>query len=140
MKYDLIIEKQLERMTSLKRVRIKVDPKYVAAAENLGLCDSYEGYVLEEGLTHLKILVLPPEFTIAEIPNDLIEYIADEHVADVFEQLVVHFIKSLNLSEGDPLIHQLLNCNNVDEIELLAREHGLNDEKIAEIYKEFIQA
>ena len=140
MRYDLVIEKQLERLTSLKRVRIKVDPKLVASEEDYSKCSSYEGYVLEEGLSKLKVLVLPPDLSITEIPTELIEFLADEHNEDLFADLAIHFIHELNLQEGDPVIQQLMNCSTVDELEQFAIQNGLNVDEISEIYKRFIMS
>lgn len=138
MKYNLVIENQLKRLTSLQRVRVKVDPRHVNAESDLSSCPSYEGYVLEEGLSKLKILVMPPDLSIEEIPAELIEFLADEHNENVYEELIVHFINKLGLTEGDPLIQQLLNCSNIDEIEQFVRDQGLEDDQLLEIYKEFI--
>jgi len=137
-KYNLVIENQLKRLTSLQKVRVKVDPRHVSAESDLSNCPSYEGYVLEEGLSKLKILVMPPDLSIEEIPAELIEFLADEQKENVYEELIVHIIDKLNLKEGDPLIQQLLNCSNIDEIEQFISNQGVDDEQLSELYKEFI--
>jgi len=136
--YNKVIEECLKRVTSLQKVRIKADPKYVAAESDLSKCPSYEGYVLEEGLSKVKVLILPPDLSIAELPPELIEYIADEDKTEVFSDLLVFIIQEMELEEGDPLIQQLLNCQCIEEVESFMRDHNASDDDLLEIYKRFI--
>lgn len=138
MKYNFLIEKHLKQLSSLQKVRIKTDPRFVKQESDLSNCPSYEGYVLEEKLASFKILVLPPDLSIQDIPIELIETIADEHNENIFAELIMCFIRELNLKEGDPLMQQFLNCSCIDEIEQFALQHGLSQDQITNIYKEFI--
>jgi hypothetical protein len=136
--YNKVIEECLKRVTSLQKVRIKADPKYVAAESDLSKCPSYEGYVLEEGLSKVKVLILPPDLSITELPPELLEYIADEDKTEVFSDLLVFIIQEMGLEEGDPLVQQLLNCQCIDDVEAFLKDHGACDEDFTEIYKKFI--
>lgn len=138
MKYDFLIEKHLKRLSSLQKVRIKTDPRFISQESDLSKCPAYEGYVLEEGANSFKVLVLPPDFSIQDIPVELIETLADEHEESVFAELIMCFIQRLGLKEGDPLMQQFFNCCSIDEIEQFALQHGLTTNDITNIYKEFI--
>lgn len=138
MRYNLVIENSLNRLTSLQRVRVKTDPKFLQKEGTPEKCPSYEGYILEEGLTKVKILVLPPDLTIEEIPTDLIEYIADEEKADAFEDLKVYIIKHLGLKENNPLISQIINSTCINDIETFLKQTGLDEKKISDLYSSFI--
>lgn len=138
MKYNFIIENCLKNLTSLQRIRVKTDPKYLAKEGKPEKCPTYEGYILEEGLTKVKILVLPPDLSIEEIPTDLIEYIADEEKADAFDDLKVYIIKTLGLKEENPLITQLQNSQCIDEVETFLRQTGLDEKQISDLYSGFI--
>ncbi len=138
MRYNLVIENSLNRLTSLQRVRVKADPKFLQKEGTPEKCPSYEGYILEEGLTKVKILVLPPDLSIEEIPTDLIEYIADEDKVNAFDDLKRFALEKLCLGEGNPLIHQIEACNNINELEIFLKQTGMDTNQISNLYGEFI--
>ena len=138
MKYDYIIEQHLNKLTSLQKVRVKVDPKHFAREADLSQCPSYEGYILEESVSRVKILILPPNFSITDIPIEFIERIADEEKLEVFEDLKAFLIQKLELKEGDPLIAQIANSQSIDEIESYINQPGSEHSVLPEYYKEFI--
>lgn len=137
MKFREIIEENL-KTTSLKRIRVKVDPAKINTEKDFSKIEGYEGYVLEESKGNLKILVLNPELTIDEIPEDVIEYINDEDKEDTFNELKAFIIKKLNLKEKDPLINQLRNTNCISDIETFLKQSGHTDECLSNLYKSFI--
>lgn len=138
MKYNQIFERSLSNLTSLQRVRIKTDPKILHQEGKPENCPSYEGYVLEEGLTKVKILVLPPDLSIEEIPTDLIEFIADTEKNDAFNDLKEYALKKLNLGEDSPAVCQINGCTNIDELEVFLKQSGMEDHQITDLYGEFI--
>ena len=138
MNYRQVIENCLKNITSLQKIRVKTDPKFLAANNGPEGSPSYEGYILEEGLSNIKILVMPPDLSIEEIPAELIEYIADEEKTGVFNDLINFIINGLELSEDDPLKQQLANCKCISEVEQFLKQKGLNDAQISKIYGEFI--
>jgi hypothetical protein len=137
-KYDHIIESSINNLTSLKRVRVKTDPKHLAKEGTPEKCPSYEGYVLEEGLTKAKILILPPDLSIEEIPIELIEYIVDQEKEDAFDGLKRHIIERLELKENNPLVSQICNCTCINDIETFLKQSGLSDIQISDLYSSFI--
>jgi hypothetical protein len=137
-KYDLIIEKNLDKLTSLQKVRIKADPKYLHKEGRPENCPTYEGYILEEGLTKVKILILPPDLSIEDIPTDLIEYIADEEKSNAFEDLKAYIIQHLGLKEDNPLVSQIAGSTCITDIETFLKQTGIDDQTLAELYSSFI--
>lgn len=140
MKFNNVVESCIGSMSSLRKVRIKVDPKNIMHPDDLLNKEGYEGYILEEGINNVKILVLPPDIGIADIPVDLIEYIADENHHDVLDSLKQYIVSDLNLKEGDPVINQLVCCQDLNEIEAVLRQQNFNDAALADLYKEFISS
>ena len=140
MKYNDVILESLKR-TALKRIRIKVDPAQVSAEADFSKVDGYEGYVLEEGKGHLKILVLSPEMSIHDIPEEFIELLASEADYDSFCLLKEFIIKKLikdGRVENDPIITQIANSNCLDDIERIINQCGYTGDKLTELYKGFI--
>ena len=140
MKYNDLILESLKK-TSLKRIRIKVDPALVTKEADFSKCDGYEGYVLEEGKGHLKILIINPELGIEDIPIEFIEAIADEADYDSFCSLKEYVIKTLlkdGVVENDPILFQISNSNCLNDIESIINQKGYTGERLAELYKNFI--
>jgi len=127
MKYNDIILESLKK-TALKRIRIKVDPAQVSAEADFSKVDGYEGYVLEEGKGHLKILVLSPEMSIHDIPEEFIETLAAEADYDSFccfkEYLIKHLLKDGKVI-NDPIIIQINNTSCLSDIKLLFVNVGI---------------
>ena len=140
MRFRHVIEESIKR-TSLKKVRVKVDPGQVSSECDFAKCTSYEGYVLMEGLKSLKILVLSPEMSIEDVSPELIEYIANEEEMSCLDDLKAFIIEKL-LKEGrkeeDPLIKNICNCGEISEIEVFLKQGGYDSENINEIYRSYI--
>jgi len=140
MKYNDIILESLKK-TALKRIRIKVDPACVSAEADFSNIDGYEGYVLEEGKSHLKILVITPELGIQDVPIEFIEAIADDADYDSFCSLKEYIVKTLfkdGVVENDPIIIQISNSNCLNDIERIINQKGYTGDKLADLYKNFI--
>lgn len=140
MEYGKIIEESLKK-TALKKIRIKVDPAKVNAEADFSKCDGYEGYVLEECLGRLRILVLTPEFPICDIPEEFIEAVAEKVDEDVFEEYKMFVINKL-VKDGkainDPLLEQIKCSTDINSIETLISQCGYTEYKLAELYRGFI--
>jgi len=145
-KYTDVILESLKR-TGLKRIRIKIDPIFADKLDFKNAA-SYEGYVLNECNSRLKILVVPDGITLDDIPEDVIEYIAqdgeddctsDEDV-DQFNNLKNFIMQIATQVKGpnDPACHQVANCNNITDIETMLHQAGFDQEDISEIYRRFI--
>lgn len=140
MQYVKIIEESLKN-TSLKRIRIKVDPALVTAGTKLKGLDGYEGYVLEECMGKLKILLLSPDMGVHEVPEEFIEVLAAQNDLDVFEDFKAYAIKNLikgGTPENSPTLEQIKNCNCLNDIEQFLRQGGFTGERLAELYRSFI--
>lgn len=139
-KYTDFILENLKK-TSLKRIRVKVDPALVTAGTDFSRVDGYEGYVLEEGKGHLKILIINPELGIEDIPIEFIEAIADQADYDSFCLLKEYIIKKLindGKAENDPILMQIEQSDCLNSIEQLISQYGYSGDKLAELYKGFL--
>lgn len=140
MNFTKLIKESL-KTTSLKRVRIKVDPALVNAECDFSNCNGYEGYILHEKAKSLKILVLSPEMTIEDIPTEFLEILNKQEMCDTFEEFKVFLIKNLikdGKPENDPVIQQIMNSNCIDEVEQFAKQSGYTGDNLSELYKDFI--
>lgn len=140
MKYTDFILENLKK-TSLKKIRVKVDPALVTAGTDFSRVDGYEGYVLEEGKGHLKILIINPELGIEDIPIEFIEAIADQADYDSFCLLKEYIIKKLindGKAENDPILMQIEQSDCLNSIEQLISQYGYSGDKLAELYKGFL--
>jgi hypothetical protein len=140
MHYDRIIEESLKK-TALKRIRIKVDPAKISAECDFSKVEGYEGYVLEECMGRLKILVLSPDMPICDLPKEVIEAIANKQDTDVFEEYKAFVISKL-IKDGktinDPLLEQIKGSGDINSIEQLISQSGYTGDKLACLYRDFI--
>jgi len=88
MEYTKVIEESLKK-TALKRIRVKVDPALVTAGVDFSKVDGYEGYVLEECMGRLRVLVLSPDMPICDLPEEMLEIVQI--------RLIVMYLKSIKL-------------------------------------------
>jgi hypothetical protein len=139
MKYDQIILESLQR-TTLKKVRIKIDPIDVKSSADLSRCNGYEGYVLAEGQELTKVIIVLPDqdgnMSVIEVPNEHLEIL--NNAAQNLDALIHFIILSLDVSGDDPLIQNIHACESIDDIEVFLKDRGLSDDDIAEIYKYYI--
>ena len=141
MKYDRIITESLDKVT-LKRVRIKVDPASVSVAEDLAKCDGYEGYVLAEDQSYMKVLVVMPgtsgKMTVMSVPVEYLELVLqnlDQLRIDNFKRFI---ITSLDISDDDPVIQQIQSSESIEDVEVFLKDRGMSEEEIAKLYKYYI--
>ena len=140
MQYGKVIEEGL-RNTSLKRIRVKIDPAIVSKECDFTKCDGYEGYILEENAGSLKVLVLTPDMTIEDIPAEFLEYLASEDEADTFEEFKKFIIQRLvkdGKAENDPLLQNICNSDCINDIEQYVKQCGYTGDNLSELYKDFI--
>jgi hypothetical protein len=141
MKYDQIITESLDKV-ALKRVRIKVDPASVSVAEDLAKCNGYEGYVLAEDQSYMKVLVVIPgtsnELSVISVPIEYLELVLqnlDQLRIDNFKRFI---ITSLDISDDDPVIQQIESSESIEDVEVFLRDRGMTDEEITKLYKYYI--
>ena len=151
MKYTNVILESLKK-TGLKRIRIKVDPLFADKLDFKNAA-SYEGYVLNECESKLKILVVPDGVTLDDIPEDMIEYIAqdgdgcgcsdsesmdvDEDQFNNLKQFIIQTIAPVKGSDS-PVCQQIINCTNLNDVETMLQQAGFDQEDMNIIYKSFI--
>lgn len=139
-KYNDIILESLKK-TALKRIRIKVDPALVSAEADFSKVDGYEGYVLEEGKGHLKILVLTPELSIEDLPPEFIETLAAQADYDsfcLFKSFLIRTLVKDGYADNDPILIQIQSSNCLNDIEVLIKQYGYSGDRLAEIYRKFL--
>lgn len=136
-KFDLLLETCINKLTALPRVRIKVDPSAILQANDLSECPSYEGYVLEEDDGVVKVLMLQPTVGIEMVPASSIEFTDDCDVS-VLDELKNFILQQLQLQEDDPLFIQVANCSSLDELETFLQQSGCSEGDMMELYKNFI--
>lgn len=115
---------------SLKRFRIKVDPMY-ASYSNFRNIDGYEGYVLVETHDLLKVMVMSPKIPIVVIPKAGL--LPDDKLDD-FKQYIT---QALELDESNPLLGQISNCTDIDNIESFLKQSGKSDTDIVDLFKDY---
>jgi len=140
MRFRHILEESIKN-TSLKRVRVKVDPGQISSECDFAKCTSYEGYILTEGVKTIKILVLSPEMSIEDVTPDMIEYIANEEACDCIDDLKAFIIEKL-MNNGtvasDTIIKNINNCSEISDVEAFLKQSGYDAESINEIYRSYI--
>lgn len=136
-KFDLLLETCINKLTALPRVRIKVDPSAILQADDLSECPSYEGYVLEENDGVVKVLMLQPTVGIETLPASSIEFTDDCDVS-VLDELKDFILQELQLQDGDPLLLQVANCSSLDELEAFLQQSGCSESDMMELYRKFI--
>jgi hypothetical protein len=140
-KYDFIIEQSL-KSTSLKRVRIKVDPKFVNSEADLSNCDGYEGYVLAECGNVPKVLVISPEFdngmSVMDIPDQYLEVMPEDEDAYILNELKLFLLQQCNLDIDSPEAQSIITSASIEEVESALKSIGHNDDDVKVLYRKFI--
>jgi hypothetical protein len=138
-KYDFLIEQSL-KATSLKKVRIKVDPSLVSTARDLSECDGYEGYILAECGNIFKVLIISPDNTNAintiEVAGEHLEDADDE--MDVIKAFIEFILRKYCVDVNSPLAMQLFTANSIEMIEAALKQQGHSDEDVKILYRDFI--
>lgn len=141
MKYDFIIEQSLKTI-SLKRVRIKVDPKLVNTEADLSECDGYEGYILAECGAIPKVLVMSPDFdggmSVMNIPDEHLEVMTGDEDTYILNQLKVFILQQYSLDIDSPEAQSVITADSIESIESALKTIGHNDDDVKVLYRKFI--
>lgn len=135
MKYNHVFENSLKKLSSLQRVRIKTDPKFFAQEGLPEDCPSYEGYILEEDLDTVKVVLLAPKMPIKRISLNDIETVEDN---DTLTDLKLFIANKLNLTCDSPVYGQIHSATTIYELEVFLKQFGLDAESICDLYGEYI--
>ena len=141
MGFHSLLNESLKK-TSLRRIRIKTDPAQVANNEDFRKIEGYEGYILGESKMGLKVLVLNPEMSINEIPEEMLEIISHEGNLDMLNEFK-NFAKDClskykQKSENDPVFAQIDSASTIDEVETFIKQGGLTESEINDLYRKFL--
>lgn len=141
MGFHKIIKESL-KTTQLKKIRIKTDPSMVLGNVDFRDIAGYEGYILSEGLNSLKILVLNPEMTVADIPEEVIEYIATDSNCNMLEDFKVFakscLLREKNKKENDPAYANVDQCTCLEDVEVFLKQNGFTENELNLMYRNFI--
>lgn len=146
MGFHSIINESL-KTTKLVRIRIKTDPSKVQDNVDFKNIEGYEGYILKENKSSIKILVLNPEMSIADVSPEMIEYIANDNnecdnvdVLNQFKESAKTFLKCFkNKKENDPSFANIDNSATFEDVEAFLLQNGLTDKELNSLYREFIE-
>jgi hypothetical protein len=138
-KYELIIENNIKQ-TSLKRVRIKVDPSLVCQTEDLSQCDGYEGFILAETGDVPKVLVMSPDgvSSVMDIPQQFLQVLMSSEESEALKAFKEYICDICELDTTTPEASILLNAETVEEVESLLKQTGLTDDELRVLYRNFI--
>lgn len=136
-KFRKIFENNL-KTAELKRIKIRIDPKYANREEYTGL-DGYIGYILSEDNENVTVYIEECG-SVQVIPINCIEVQKDPKLSafTVIASEYLHCTKGTD--EGDPIFAQLLTAPSVDTIELFLKEKGCTPDDLLNIYKGFYHA
>ena len=129
MKFTEAVQKQLSK--SLKRIRIKVDPRF-ATHEHFKQCNGYEGYILDEDHSSVQLMVLRQGMPIVTVPVEALVQ------CDKYFDLKTHLAKKLKLSQVDPLYTELFNCKTMTEVECILSRLGIEGRELSVLYLQYI--
>lgn len=117
----------------LRRMRFKVDPA-IANLEDFDGDTSYEGYVLNENEGVLNILVVDPSNQVRQtaVFSNAINVLSD-NLNDFKKNLVRIILNKV----PEQVLQQIQNASTFDEVELLAKQNGANDDDIKNAYRSF---
>jgi len=141
-KIDFLLESRL-RKSMLKRVRIKVDPTQIGG-NSMEMCSSYEGYVLEESDTTVKVYLLnvPAEFNnIQTVDKKFVTPVTSP--SPTFESAKSKLLSTLEKSgfkNDSPECEQIKQSNSIDFLESYLRQLGYNEEKLLSLYRDTLFA
>jgi len=134
MRINEFIDKVLNK-SILKKVRIRVDPRE-SCHSSFHLSSSYEGYILEENDTTVKIYLVN-----APLDIDPIQQVSKKHIiepagsAKNFVQKLVELLIQSGVSQNNPVLQQIKNLKNLEFLETYLKQLDLDDKKISGLYK-----
>jgi hypothetical protein len=135
-KFRTIFENNL-KTAELRRVKIKIDPKYASYKEYVGL-EGYIGYILAENVETATVYI--EEFeggSIQVIPISCIQIEVDPKLVKLIQIASEYLHCTKGTEDGDPIFAQLLNSPSAETIELFLREKQCTTDDILNIYKGF---
>jgi len=138
MRFNTIIENALGR-TTLKRVRLKTDPKM---KNDLGNADAYEGYVIEEQEGMLRIMVVSPRTNDSVIDADpeSLEP-TGERTLEHFKKFTLDYLHAKKKCDCTDSTHShILGAQDIQHVEAFLKERGVEHDEFVKITKLFLMS
>ena len=133
MKFENCILQTISEKLKLRRMRFKIDPA-ISNTEDFKGDLSYEGYILNENEGVLNILVIDPSNGVRQT------YAAADSVnvlSDNLNEFKRNLIRLLLKKIPEQALEQIQNSPTFDEVELIAKQNGANDDDIKNAYRNF---
>ena len=133
MKFENCILQTISEKLKLRRMRFKIDPA-ISNTEDFKGDMSYEGYILNENEGVLNILVIDPSNGVRQT------YAAADSVnvlSDNLNEFKRNLIRLLLKKIPEQALEQIQNSPTFDEVELIAKQNGANDQDIKNAYRNF---
>lgn len=133
MKFENCILQTISEKLKLRRMRFKIDPA-ISNTEDFKGDLSYEGYILNENEGVLNILVIDPSNGVRQT------YAAADSInvlSDNLNEFKRNLIRLLLKKIPEQALEQIQNSPTFDEVELIAKQNGANDDDIKNAYRNF---
>tara|TARA_R110000824_G_scaffold360796_1_gene548568 strand:+ start:363 stop:815 length:453 start_codon:yes stop_codon:yes gene_type:complete len=146
MRFDLLIESALKN-TKLTKVRFKLDPK-IPEHSDFAHMHGYEGYILEELDGHVKVLVVNRETdplqsmlqSLVSVPSTMATpCMQDDSQMGKLKRFITNNIQDrIDDQNSFALTQQLDNASDTQQLEMLLKQIGLEEEEIETLYKTYL--
>lgn len=124
---------------SLKRVRLRTDPKQKHSLHN---ATAYEGYVIEENEGMVRVMMIAPDeqSSILDFPPEQLEP-CGQRTLDDFKNFVLNYIHGIGkCDDTDVTHHNILNASDVQHLEAFLKEQGVEQDEFIKILKLYIMS
>jgi hypothetical protein len=138
MKFNKIFEHALDN-TSLKRVRMKTDPK---DSRSPGLSSPYEGYIIEEHEDMIRVLMMTPEPEQAmDVSPCDVEPSSTGQTFEDFKQFVLKYIHDMKRCDyAEATHHKILHAADIQHLESFLKEQGVERSEFEKLCRLFLMS
>ena len=137
-KFQTIFESNL-KTAALKRVKIKLDPKYAAREEYTGL-EGYIGYILAEDTENVTVYVEGiGDGSIEILPISCIERTQDPKLSRL-SRIAMDYVVCIKKITKGKVFDNILVAPSADALEVVLKELGCTLSDILTIYKGYYYA
>ena len=133
MKFEDSILQTITEKLKLRRMRFKVDPA-ISNLEDFDGNTSYEGYILNENEGVLNILVVDPN---NQVRQTTVFAKGLNVLSNNLNEFKRNLIRLLLNKIPEQALEQIQNSPTFDEVELIAKQNGANDDDIKNAYRNF---
>ena len=124
---------------SLKRVRLRTDPKQKHSLQN---ATAYEGYVIEEDEGMIRVMMIAPDEAnnIQQFDPEQLEP-CGQRTLDDFKNFALNYIMQIGkCDETDVTHHNILNASDIQHLESFLKEQGVEHDEFVKILKLYIMS